>query len=159
MPKLVYICLHCQCLRLQQQDDCTPSRCRCHCHPVRVQVFSSLSENPTPDLVHSKYISLSLIDLTQGRVNISAISVIRSHIVDRGRCIKGLEAKSGVWGCYDVLNQGWLIVFRMSLYCSLAMKLFLGLSSGGYSPFYYDIPDTIKQLAWQFRGGKKSRQM
>lgn len=93
MPKLVYICLHYQRLRLQQQleDDCP--RCRCHCHPVRVQVFSSFSENPTPDLVRSKYISLSLIDLTQGRVNISAISVIRSHIVDDA--LKGWRPNQG----------------------------------------------------------------
>ena len=93
MPKLVYICLHYQRLRLQQLlDDCTRCR-RCHCHPVRVQVFSSLSENPTPDLVRSKYISLSLIDLTQGRVNISAISVIRSHIVDDA--LKGWRPNQG----------------------------------------------------------------
>ena len=37
---------------------------------------------PGPDLVRSEYISLSLIDLTQGRVNIFALSVIRSYIMD-----------------------------------------------------------------------------
>ena len=37
---------------------------------------------PGPDFVRSEYISLSLIDLTQGRVNISALSVIRSYIMD-----------------------------------------------------------------------------
>ena len=50
-----------------------------------------------------------------------------------GRCIKELETKSGVCGCCNVLNQRWLIVFRISLFYNLAMKLFLGLSSRGAS--------------------------
>ena len=91
-------------------------------------------KNPTPDLVCSEleYISLSLIDSTQGK----HFRLICDSKLYCGRCIQfinGLETKSGVCGCCNVLNQRWLIVFRISLFYNLAMKLFLGLSSRGAS--------------------------
>lgn len=47
-------------------------------------IFKSLAqvEKPTSVLVRSEYFSLSLNDLTQGRVNISALFVIRRNILD-----------------------------------------------------------------------------
>lgn len=79
---------------------------------MHVQTFSTSEKKPTPELVRSEYFSLSLNDrdLTHGRVNIFALSVNRRYISDDAS--KGLETKSGVCGCCDVLNQRWLILVQ-----------------------------------------------
>ena len=74
-------------------------------------MFKSLAqlEKPTSVLVRSEYFSLSLNDLTQGRVNISTLSVNRRYILDDA---------SKSWRPNQVYVPAVMFLIDGSYYCS-----------------------------------------